>query len=281
MRLTGRHCGALLVDVPLVRTVTPGHPEVDSLLVELLAGVRTALGSDFVGMYLSGSLAAGEFDRASDVDVIVVTETEVSGERLASLDALHARVAQRDVWCATELECTYISRAALRRFDRARAVHASLDRGPGERLKLATYDEGWVVHCHLLRTKGITLAGPDPATLIEEVPPATLRQAMRAVLTGWATGLLAHPDALRTRGYQSYIVLSLCRIRYTLETGLVVSKRRAAEWARSALDAKWRPLIDRALVDRKHPRAPVEAEAVVRTLEFVHESCEAPHVDAP
>jgi predicted nucleotidyltransferase len=251
-----------------------GDPEVDALLVELLAGVRTELGPDFVGMYVSGSLAAGEFDRASDVDVIVVTETEVSGERLASLDALHARVAQRDVWCETELECTYISRGALRRFDRARAVHASLDRGPGERLKLATYDEGWVVHCHLVRTKGITLAGPDPATLIDEVPPATLRQAMRAVLTGWATGLLARPDTLRPRGHQSYVVLSLCRIRYTLETGAVVSKRRAAEWARSALDAKWRPLIDRAIVDRQRPRAPAAEEAVALTLEFIREACE-------
>ena len=258
-----------------------GDPEVDALLVELLAGVRTVLGPDFVGMYVSGSLAAGEFDQASDVDVVVVTETEVSGVRLASLDALHARVAQRDAWCATELECTYISRAAVRRFDRARAVHASLDRGPGERLKLATYDEGWVVHCHLVRTKGITHAGPDPATLIDEVPPATLRQAMRAVLTGWATGLLARPDALRTRGYQSYVVLSLCRIRYTLETGAVVSKRRAAEWARSALDAKWRPLIDRAIVDRQQPRAPAAEEAVALTLEFIREACEVPQADAP
>ena len=79
-------------------------PEVDALLVGLLAGVRTVLGPDFIGMYVSGSLAAGEVDRASGVDVVVVAETEVSGERLASLDTLHTRVAQRDAWCATELE---------------------------------------------------------------------------------------------------------------------------------------------------------------------------------
>ena len=114
----------MTVPAPTAGDASPvGDSEVNALLGELLAGVRAVLGPEFVGMYLSGSLVAGEFDRASDVDVVVVTETEVSGERLASLDALHTHVAQRDAWCATELECTYISRAALRRFDPARAVH--------------------------------------------------------------------------------------------------------------------------------------------------------------
>jgi hypothetical protein len=117
--------------------------------------------------------------------------------------------------------------------------------------------------------------------LIDEVSPATLGQAMRAVLAGWATGLLTRPDALRAREYQSYVVLSLCRIRYTLETGTVVSKRRAADWACGALDAKWRPLISHALVDRQLPRAPAGDEAVARTLDFIRESCDAPEGDAP
>ena len=112
--------------------------------------------------------------------------------------------------------------------------------------------------------------------MIDEVPPAALRRAMNAVLAGWATGLLARADVFRARGYQSYVVLSLCRIRYTLETGAVVSKQRAAEWARGALHAKWRPLIDRALVDRQHPRAPADEEAIPLTLEFIRETCEAP-----
>jgi hypothetical protein len=261
--------------------ILASHPEVKAFLDDLLACVRAELGPELVGMYVDGSLAAGDFDRASDVDVVVVTESEIGSERLAALDALHQRVAQQDAWCATELECTYISRAALRRFDQARAVHPNLDRGPGERVKLMTYDEGWLVHCHLLRTRGITLAGPDPATLVDEVSPADLRAAMRAVLAGWATDLLSNSEMLGASGYQSYVVLSLCRIRYTFETGAVVSKRRAAEWARETVDARWHSLVERALLDRQRPRARATDEATRLTLEFIRDTCDAAQVDAP
>lgn len=227
-----------------------------------------------VGVYVGGSLAAGDCDRASDVDVVVVTEAELRDERFTTIYALHQRLATRDVWCATQLECTYISRGALRRFDRSCAIHAKLDRGVGERLELSSYDEGSIVQCHLLRTRGITLAGPDPATLIDDVPPAALRQAMRAVLAGWTMDVRSRPQVLSLHGYQAYVVLTLCRIRYTLETGAVVSKQRAAAWARDALDEKWRPLIERALVDRLQPHAPANEELVALTTELIREACE-------
>lgn len=257
---------------PIADTPLADHPEVVAVLRDLLDGVRAVLGPEFIGMYLSGSLALDDFDRASDVDVVVVTETEIEGARFAALDALHQRIALRQEWCATQLECTHIARAALRRFDPELARHANLDRGPGERLKLMTYDEGWMVHCHLLRTRGITLAGPHPSTLIDEVSPASLQAAMHAVIAGWATDILRHPESINLRNYQSYVVLSLCRIRYTLETGEVVSKRRAAEWARHVLPAKWHSLIERALVHRQLPPAPATSDDVRRTLDFIRDT---------
>jgi hypothetical protein len=39
----------------------------------------------------------------------------------------------------------------------------------------------------------------------------------------------------------------MCRIRYTLQYGVVVSKPMAARWAQAALDARWTPLIQAAL----------------------------------
>jgi predicted nucleotidyltransferase len=255
------------------------HAEVNRVLAGLLPGLHDVLGPELVGVYLSGSLATGDFDRASDVDVVVVTEEEVSDAHFAALDALHQRVAEIDAWTATELECTYISRAALRRFDPGCAVHANLDRGPGERLKRMRYDAGCVVHLHLLRTRGIVLAGPPPETLIDSVSPDDLRQAMRDVLAGWAAELVRDPAEVRSAsGYQSYVVLSLCRIRYTLRHGAVVSKRHAAEWAMDAFDPRWRPLIDRALADRQLPRRTPDPQAVEATLAFLQESLEAAEV---
>ena len=38
------------------------YPEVNSVLQELLLGARALLGHRFIGMYLDGSLAIGDFD---------------------------------------------------------------------------------------------------------------------------------------------------------------------------------------------------------------------------
>lgn len=248
------------------------YVDVNVVLHELLPSVRTILGTQFVGMYLSGSLAAGDFDRDSDVDVVVATEEEISGDLFVSLQTMHDRIALADTWCATQLEGTYISRQALRRFDPMHARHANIDRGAGERLKMMEYDSGWVVHCHTLREHGIAVAGPDPRTLIDPVSPGDLRHAMYGVQQGWATAILADPARIAGRGYQSYVVLSLCRIRYTLLHGTVVSKPVAAEWARESLGARWAPLIERAWVGWRHPQLEASPADVRETLEFIRDA---------
>lgn len=245
--------------------------EVNVVLRELQPGVREALRDQFVGMYLSGSLAAGGFDRASDVDFVVVTEQEVAGRRFERLDALHQRIATLDPWPATQLDGTYISRRAIRRFDPARSVHANLDRGAGERLKMTQYDEGWVVHCFVLRERGIRLEGPHPRTLIDPVTPEDLQNAMRGVLRGWATRILDDPGLLDRRGYQAYAVLSLCRILYTLRFGDVASKPAAARWARETLGPRWTPVIERAWTGRRHPDRMATVRDVHGTLALIRE----------
>src|SRR4051812_23872483 len=80
------------------------YAEVEELLRQFLEGVRGALGGQFVGAYLFGSLACGGFDRASDVDVLVVTEGEISDALFSSLQATHERVAASGSHRATQLE---------------------------------------------------------------------------------------------------------------------------------------------------------------------------------
>jgi hypothetical protein len=198
------------------------YPEVNAVLFELLSGVQTILGNHFVGMYLEGSLASGDFDQDSDIDFVVVTDDEISGDLFSALQAMHDRIAAIDSWCATQLEGSYISRHALRRHDPADALHPNIERGKGERLKMVHHDDGWVIHRHILRERGITLAGLAPQILIDPVSPNDLKRAMLGLLQGWATQILGAPVQMKRRGYQSYTVLSLCRILYTLEHGTVV-----------------------------------------------------------
>jgi predicted nucleotidyltransferase len=43
------------------------YPEMASVLQRFVAGVQNALGSNFLGAYLVGSLATGDFDLDSDL----------------------------------------------------------------------------------------------------------------------------------------------------------------------------------------------------------------------
>lgn len=254
------------------------YPEVNTILHELFAGVQSILGDHFIGMYLFGSLATGDFDQDSDVDYVVVTDDVLSNELVSALQDMHVRIATIDSWCATQLEGSYVPQGALRRYDPVRALHLHIDRGRGERLKMMRIENellsrawwgGWVLLRDMLREKGITLAGPAPRTLIDPVSPEELRQAALAVLQGWAAQILDTPAEIDSRGYQSYTVLTLCRILYTLQNGSVASKPVAARWAQETLDPRWIPLIERAWLGRQKGGVKAEPHDVNETLEFI------------
>jgi hypothetical protein len=247
---------------------TPYH-EVNALLRVLSGSVRCVLGSHFVGMYLDGSLTSGDFDQDSDIDFVVVTDADIAGNLFAALQAMHDRLAATDSPWAIQLEGSYMSQHALRRYDPAHALHPNIERGEGERLKMALHDRAWAVHRCVLRERGITLTGPAPQTLIDPVSPEELQQAMLESLHGWATRLLDDPALMGTRGYQSYIVLTLCRILYTLEHGAVVSKPVAARWVQGTTGDRWTPLIERAWVGRHNPQWGAPPEDVDGTQDLI------------
>src|SRR5206468_1611515 len=72
-------------------------------------------------------------------------------------------------------------------------------------------------------------------------------QAVVCLLHGWWTPTPTCRRWLDNPFYRSYAVLTMCRMHYTLQYGVVVSKPLAARWAEATLDARWRPLIQAAL----------------------------------
>jgi hypothetical protein len=51
------------------------------------------------------------------------------------------------------------------------------------------------------------------------------------------------PAAIDSRWLQAFLVVLYCRMLHTLETGTVVSKKAASQWALAKLDARWQRLI--------------------------------------
>jgi predicted nucleotidyltransferase len=257
--------------------VTP-FPALNGLLRELVVGAKSVLGANFLGAYLQGSFAVGDADEFSDVDFIVVTHDSLTSSEQDGLQRLHARLHELDDAWGPHLEGSYVPKDQVRRLDASRRPFFYLDNG-ARAFAWDNHDNTAVVRWSL-REHGVVLAGPHPADLIDPVSSDELRKEASRAMTGldvWSRESFERyqrGDGLAfSRWKQPYLVLSLCRVRQTLELGVVSSKRQAAEWALSTLDPRWASLIERALGDRADPwqrvHEPAEPEAVAETMAFV------------
>lgn len=161
------------------------YEDVNALLRVLYGEVTHILSHAFVGMYLSGSLALGNFTAGSDVDVVVATQGELAAETLEALRMMHQRLYETEMRWSDQLEVDYIPLAALCRHDPAHAEYPHLTRGPGEQLHVITHFTDSVMHRVILRERGIVLAGPPPTTLIDPITPDELRWALVELMRIW------------------------------------------------------------------------------------------------
>ena len=227
--------------------------------------MQTILADYFLGMYLYGSLALGDFDpHRSDIDFLVVTTDNLPDDLVSALQAMHARITASDSRWATELEGSYIPQHALRRYDPTNARHPHIDRGE-EGIKVEQHDSDWIIQRYTLREHGVVLSGPAPHTLIGPVHPNDLRQAVMSTLSEWWAPMCDKPVQLQYVGYQTYAVLTMCRVLYTLQHGTIVSKPFAARWAQQAVGEPYASLIERAVTWRD----PTQPSEVSETLDFI------------
>ncbi|MGE5374170.1 MAG: nucleotidyltransferase domain-containing protein [Bacteroidota bacterium] len=112
------------------------YPAVNAVLRDVLKDFQSVLESRLMGMYLEGSLANGGFDEDSDIDFVTVTVGEISKNIFSKLYAMLERINRSDSRWPVNLEGSYISKYALRRFDPKHANYPDIERGFGERLKM-------------------------------------------------------------------------------------------------------------------------------------------------
>jgi predicted nucleotidyltransferase len=248
------------------------YPELNEVLEDFVASTQEILGENFCGAYLQGSFAVGDADEHSDVDYIVVTNGELSDEQVVALQAMHERLFELDTPWAQHLEGSYFPKELLRRVDAARTPLVYFDNGetkPARDNHCNTAVVRWS-----LREHGVVLAGPEPKSLIEPVDPEDLRREVRSAMVEFA-GWASTPTKAggMSRWMQPYLVLNLCRMLQTLESGQIASKKAGGEWALEALDPEWSDLIQRALDDRPDPwkrvYQPAEPATVERTMAFI------------
>jgi hypothetical protein len=244
--------------------------DVNLVLDDFLARIQARLGDRFQGMYLVGSLALGDFDRrSSDIDFVVVTDTPIGDDLFDGLQDMHAQFAASGSAWAGSIEAIYVSRSALRRAAPDESHYPQIEKGT--RLFKAPLESGWVYQCITIRDRGVVVAGPDPRTLVDTIHPQALHSAAAEIAGLWLEQAATDPTWLpwlRQRDAQAFVILTLCRLLYSLATGSVASKPRAAEWARQELGEPWAMLIESALA-KQYEAGNITQSEEEQTLAFI------------
>lgn len=226
------------------------YQDLNEVLDLFVQEVQAILEDNFVGAYLQGSFAVGDFDEQSDVDWLVAVQNALSDVEVKLLQGMHGRLFDIDIKWAKHLEGSYFPVVVLGDHERTKEPLWYLDNG-NRQLIWDAHDNELVVRW-VTREHGITLAGVPPKELIPVVPADDLRVEVRATLQKWGHDVLAKPEQINNAWYQAFATLSYCRMLHTLETGTIESKPASTRWAKENLDAKWVGLIERAEANRPH-----------------------------
>ena len=266
------------------RRPTP-YADLNAILAELVESARTLLADNFVGAYLQGSFALGDFDQHSDLDFMVVTHEDIPPGQLPALQAVHnALHALPSPW-APRLEGSYAPKAILRRWSTmprdppgeprpddwadpgtsgmGPRVYPFLFLGNGERLLVRSEHDNTQVMRWILREKGVTLAGPNPRGLVDPVPPEALREEIKSLLD--RLGAMDTAALTEPMWVQCFMALMAGRMLYALATGRIGSKKTAVTFAKRRLEPRFADLIDRAWREREaRPSDPAALAAYFR-----------------
>lgn len=254
------------------------YPELREVLGTFVYEIAAELRENLVGIYLVGSIASGDFDADSDIDFLVVTNTELTEANMKPLQEIQTKICAIDCYPAKHLEGSYISIDDLNDWSIVGQKQLFYFDNGSTSYELSTHDNQWHVRW-ILRECGITLMGQKPENIMPSIPAHELANEMKTAMLQEMKDFEAELHRPRSfwnsRFGQPFFVLTYCRMLQTLQTGTVQSKKAAAQWAKQVVDPKWVTLIDQAWQEREGVRFLVKirqrAEQTVldETLEFM------------
>jgi predicted nucleotidyltransferase len=232
------------------------------LFQELTKQLPVLLGKNLAGIYLHGSVTQRSFNpKRSDVDVIVVTNRDVSGAQFTRLSGWLNHAAGRNPWTA-RLQMLFLIKTEVLTMNSSACLYQF------GQLKRSGSDGNPIIWLDMLKS-GVVLFGPQPDSFVPEITREILFDALKRELGYLREEIIEKPQSewrdLPT--YRAYVVLTLCRILYSFEKAAIVSKPAAAKWAIKKLPKEWHQVIQQAL-DSDDDNCPPDIP-LVRIAEFI------------
>jgi hypothetical protein len=242
------------------------YPDVGVLLDVISSRMREILREKLVGLYLYGSLVAGDFDyEISDIDLLAATATVIDDNEFNLLERMQKRIVRDNRKWENRIEIQYAPLIALKTFKTGKSRIANIS--PGEPLHFLEAGNDWLLNWYFVRENSITLFGAPPASIIEPVSKKEFIEAVREQAAERGKNI---ERARYSRPFQAYLIMTVCRALYAVKNGEQVSKRKASSWAKK-LFPKYFSLIENAFEWRANSRDKnVDHEATFPTTkEFV------------
>ena len=201
------------------------------------------LKDNLYGIYIFGSLTYGDFDPfKSDIDCVVVIKKPLNKNEIRLLKSWYKRLLNDPL--TKRLEMEYAVKENLTPISDKLITSKTPKFFKGRFSEKADSDAYNPIIWFNIKEKGLTLFGPQPKLFISKVKKQVLRDALRAEVNY----IKKKGDKwLRPKWSRAYVVLTLCRVLYTLKTDNIVSKEMAAGWCLRELPQEWHPLISWAI----------------------------------
>ncbi|MDS1272178.1 nucleotidyltransferase domain-containing protein [Lipingzhangella sp. LS1_29] len=238
----------------------PVHPRAQAVADTFLHSADAEAPGLVEGLYLTGSVALGDFrPHVSDIDFVVVTARRPTDADQDALRRAHGHVrAQHTHPQFNGIHVTWEDLASDPR---------SCSRVPsvlGGRFRTRSSPDVNPVTWHILAERGVPVRGPMPLEMDVWDELETLRSWSLGTLDEqwrrWraAAGRLVTPRGLAVLGSlaPSWSVLSVSRLHFTLRTGEITSKSGAGFYALHAFERRWQDIVNECLRIRRGSSPP-------------------------
>jgi hypothetical protein len=230
--------------------VTALPPLVDDVVGHYLRSIDENAPGVVEAVYLTGSVALGDFRPSSDIDFLAVTTDPLDEPARSALRRVHRSVSayrRRPFF-----DGAYVTWKDLRANPSAAALGAEIHEA---RWSDAVAGSRQPVSWHELAWHGVSVRGPDRREIEVWTEPATLiswtRANMASYWRSWharARRLTSMPGVATLVAWgPAWGVLGVARQRYTIATGRIASKYDAGLYARETFPQRWHRIIDEAL----------------------------------
>jgi len=227
-----------------IKKATP-YKVINNILCFLAEGIEEIFVDEVVGIYLTGSLSYGDFNKErSDIDLAVILKKPAQGEKIEKVKRLHEDAEKKFPRWKRRTECSYIPLEMLKNILPPKEGRPYF--GAGIFYPEAKFGNEWIIDQDVLYHHGIVLFGPEFKALIAKpIESKDIIEARKRDLVEEWEPKIRDSAYLDDPHQQSYLVLHLCRILYTIFTRKLASKPKSAEWVKKEYP-EWKNLIDEA-----------------------------------